>query len=62
VNTRIDYTFMVTNGPETINGALRGAYSLVWVKAINSESDLLETHDMWTVIHLLDISLGDCAI
>ena len=50
VNAGIDYTFMVTNGPESINAALRGAYREEWVKAINSELDSLETHDTWTVV------------
>jgi len=54
VNAGIDYTFMVTNGPESINAALRGAYREEWVKAINSELDSLETHDTWTVVPTTD--------
>jgi len=54
VNVRIDYTFMVTNGPESINAALPGAYREEWVKAINSELDSLETHDSWTVVPATD--------
>jgi len=54
VNAGIDYTFMVTNGPESIKPALRGAYREEWVKAINSELDSLETHDTWTMIPTTD--------
>jgi len=54
LNAGIDYTFMVTNGPESINAALRGAYREEWVKAINSELDSLETHDTWTVVPATD--------
>ena len=35
VNAGIEYTFIVTNGPESINAALRGAYREKWVKTIN---------------------------
>jgi len=54
VNTGINNTLMVTNGPESINAALRGAYREEWVKAINSELDPLETHDTWTVVPTTD--------
>jgi len=45
---------MVTNGPESMNVGLRGAYRQEWVKAIISELDLLETHDTWTVVPTID--------
>ena len=54
VNAGIDYTFMVTNGPESINTASRGAYREEWIKAINSEPDSHETHDTWTVVPATD--------
>jgi len=49
---------MVTNGPESINAALRGAYREQWVKAINSELDSLEIHDTWTVVPTTDEPRG----
>jgi len=54
VNAGIDYTFVVTNRPESINAALRGAYREEWVNSINSELDSLETHDTWTVVPTTD--------
>jgi len=54
VNGGIDYTFMVTNRPESINAALHGTYREEWVKAINSELDSLKTHDRWTVVPTTD--------
>ena len=54
VNAGIDYTFVVTNRPESINAALRGAYREEWVNSINSELDSLETHDTWTVVPKTD--------
>jgi len=46
----VDYTFMVTNGPQAIHAALNGADGKDWVKAINSELDSLKAHNMWTVV------------
>ena len=54
VNAGIDDTFMVTNGPESIDAALRGGYREEWVKAINSVLDSLEIHDTWTVVPTTD--------
>jgi len=54
VNAGIHYTFIVTNGPESINAALRCAYGEEMVKAINSELDSHETHDTWTVVPATD--------
>jgi len=62
VNAGIDYTFMVTNGPESMNGALSRAYRVKWVKAINSELDSLETHDTWTVVPKTDEMRDLCTI
>ena len=45
MNAGIDYTFMVTNGLESINVALglSSAYTEEWVKALNSDLYLLGT-------------------
>jgi len=53
---------MVTNGPESMNGALSRAYREKWVKAINSELDSLETHDTWTVVPKTDEMRDLCTI
>jgi len=53
-NAGIDYTFMVSNGQESINAALHGAYREEWIKALNSELDSLEIHDTWTVVPTTD--------